>query len=99
MAQYEHLPIYKKAFELSLFLENEVKNFSRYHKYTLGSELRDKSRRAAILIIRANSRTDKLGILLELRAGYNGFGGGWNVGWVERLQLLGFAAELYQTNR
>ena len=67
MAQYEHLPIYKKAFELSLFLENEVKNFSRYHKYTLGSELRDKSRRAAILIIRANSRTDKLGILLELR--------------------------------
>ena len=34
MAQYEHLPIYKKAFELSLFLENEVKNFSRYNKYT-----------------------------------------------------------------
>ncbi len=67
MAQYEHLPIYKKAFELSLFLENEVKNFSRYQKYTLGSELRKKSRRVAILIIRANSRTDKLGILLELR--------------------------------
>ncbi len=32
-------------------------------------------------------------------SGYNGFGGGWNVGWVERRQLLGFAAEFYQTNR
>ena len=32
-------------------------------------------------------------------SGYNGFGGGWNVGWVERRQLLGFATEFYQTNR
>ncbi len=31
--------------------------------------------------------------------GYSGFGGGWNVGWVERRQLLGFATEFYQTNR
>ena len=31
--------------------------------------------------------------------GYHGFGGGWNVGWVERRRLLGFATEFYQTNR
>jgi hypothetical protein len=40
MAHYEHLPIYKKAYDLTLYFENIVRNFSRYHKYTLGTELR-----------------------------------------------------------
>ena len=44
MARYEHLPIYKKAMDLTIYLEKIVRNFSRYHKYTLGSELRAKSR-------------------------------------------------------
>ena len=44
MARYEHLPIYKKAMDLTVYLEKIVRNFSRYHKYTLGSELRAKSR-------------------------------------------------------
>jgi len=43
-AQAEHLPIYKKAMDLTIYLEKIVRNFSRYHKYTLGSELRAKSR-------------------------------------------------------
>ncbi len=38
MARYEHLPIYKKAMDLSIYFEKIVRNFSRYHKYTLGSE-------------------------------------------------------------
>ena len=33
------------------------------------------------------------------QTGYNGFGGGWDEGWVERRQLLGFAMEFYQTNK
>lgn len=41
MAQYEHLPIYKAAFDLQVYFEGIVKNFSRYHKYTHGSALRD----------------------------------------------------------
>jgi hypothetical protein len=45
MAQYEHLPIYKKAFDMIVYIENTVKGFSRYHKYTLGTELRFKTRR------------------------------------------------------
>ncbi len=44
MARYEHLPIYKKAMDLTVYLEKIVRNFGRYHKYTLGSELRAKSR-------------------------------------------------------
>jgi hypothetical protein len=67
MARYEHLPIYKTAMDLAVYLEQVVRNFSRYHKYTLGSELRQQSRELVTVIIRANSRRDKLPVLSELR--------------------------------
>ena len=67
MARYEHLPIYKKAMDLAVHMEQIVRNFSRYHKYTLGSELREKSREVVEAIIRANSRLEKLPHLVELR--------------------------------
>jgi hypothetical protein len=51
MAQYEHLPIYRKAFDLTIFLENAVRNFSRYHKYSIGADLRNLSRQIVRLII------------------------------------------------
>ena len=41
MAQTEHLPIYKAAYDLCLYLEQVVHGFSRYHKYSLGADLRD----------------------------------------------------------
>ena len=66
MARYEHLPIYKKAMELSIYLQNKVRNFSRYNKYTIGTELRDLSRSILLLIIRANSAMDREKILGEL---------------------------------
>jgi len=31
MAQAEHLPIYKSAYDLCLYFEQAVRNFSRYH--------------------------------------------------------------------
>ena len=40
MARYEHLPIYKTAMDWTVYLEQVVCNFSRYHEYTLGSDLR-----------------------------------------------------------
>ena len=45
MAQTEHLPIYKKTYDLCLYFEPVVRNFSRYHKYSLGQDLRDGARR------------------------------------------------------
>ena len=45
MARYEHLPIFREAYDLSVHIEKIVRNFSRYHKYTLGTDLRNKSLR------------------------------------------------------
>jgi len=55
MAQYEHLPIYRAALKLAIHLENVVRGFSRYNKYTLGSEMRRYAQDILGLIIRANS--------------------------------------------
>jgi hypothetical protein len=67
MAQYEHLQIYRDAFQYLIYCENIVKNFSRYHKYTHGTELRNLARSAVQTIIRANSSADKIPVLEELR--------------------------------
>lgn len=75
MARYEHLPIlrrgsgqvYNTALDLAIYLEKIVRTFSRYHKYTLGSDLRGKSREIVGFIIKANSTADRLPVLLELR--------------------------------
>jgi len=43
MARSEHLPIYKAAYDLCLYFEQVVHGFSRYHKYAIGSHLREGS--------------------------------------------------------
>ncbi|MBX3027857.1 four helix bundle protein [bacterium] len=67
MAQTEHLPIYKAAYELCLYFEQLVRGFSRYHKYSLGQDLRDGARRVLKLIVRANARREKGRVLLQVR--------------------------------
>ena len=69
MAKYNHLPIYKKAIELVVFIENAVRGFARYHKYSIGTRLRETSWEVITLIVKANntpagSRRD---LLIELR--------------------------------
>jgi hypothetical protein len=66
MARYEHLPIYKKAMEQAVYIQTVVRNFSRYNKYSIGSELRDLARKIVLLIIRANSCRSKTAALTEL---------------------------------
>jgi hypothetical protein len=67
MARYDHLPIYRAAFDLVVRLEKLVRQFSRYHKYTLGTELRDGSRRILERIIKANDSRDREPVLTQLR--------------------------------
>ena len=66
MARYEHLPVYKAALDMAVYVEKIVANFSRYHKFTLGSELRVLSHRVVLLVIKANNATDKKVRLSEL---------------------------------
>ena len=67
MAQYEHLPIYKAAFDLLVYFEKIVKNFSRYNKYTHGKALREIAREILMLIVRANNTHNKRPVLEEVR--------------------------------
>jgi len=59
-ALYENLRVYKKSFELVVYFENAVKGFDRYHKYVIGSELRNLARSILILIARANTKSDRI---------------------------------------
>jgi hypothetical protein len=67
MAYYENLPIYRKAVELAVLLENTVRGFPRYHKYAIGADMRHLAGSIAALIIKANSERDKVRTLTELR--------------------------------
>lgn len=69
MARYEHLPIYKAALDAAVHFEQVVAGFSRYHKYSLGTELRHASRLVVEQVIRANSARERLPELIRLRDG------------------------------
>jgi len=67
LAQYEHLPIYKTAFDLLVYFETIVRNSSRYNKYTHGTVLRDLAREVLMLIVTANNTTNKRPALEQVR--------------------------------
>ena len=67
MARYEHLPIDRSAFDWAVHLEKIVRNFSRYHKYSLGLELRQSSRAVLTRVIKANDSTERTSVLRERR--------------------------------
>lgn len=52
----KHLPIWRDANLMMLEVEQAVRAFPRYHKYTIGSELRGSSLRICQLIHRAYTR-------------------------------------------
>lgn len=55
MARHEHLPIYKAALAMTVHFDNLVAGLSRYHKYTLGTELREGSRAVLQQVLRADN--------------------------------------------
>lgn len=58
MARYEHLPLWRDAQRLILLLEQAVRGFPRYHKYTLDTDLRRQALQVGRLIIRANTQRE-----------------------------------------
>ena len=67
MARYDHLPIYRSAMKLAVHLENTVRGFPRYVKYTLGTEMRHEAQQVVGLIIKANNERNRNSTLCELR--------------------------------
>jgi len=64
---YDNLPIFKSALDLVVYIEMIVKNFEKYHKYTIGVDLRTHSKETLFLINKANIGTNRLEKLTELR--------------------------------
>ncbi|CAA6819493.1 MAG: Unknown protein [uncultured Sulfurovum sp.] len=65
----ENLPIFKSALELAVYMEQIVKGFEKYHKYTMGVDLREKSKDILYLINRANLSDNKKLAITNLRDG------------------------------
>ena len=63
----ENLPIFKSAMDLAIYMEQIVKKFDKYHKYTIGVDLRQKSKEILFLLNRANLTKDKALALTKLR--------------------------------
>jgi hypothetical protein len=66
MKYYQQLPIWRHANQLLLYTEQVVRRFSRYHKYTIGSELRRLTSRICQTIHRAVSRKNSFKLLIQL---------------------------------
>ncbi len=64
---YDNLPIYKSALDLVVYIETIVKGFDKYHKYTIGEDLRNYSKELLFLIQRANMSKEREAELLKLR--------------------------------
>ncbi len=64
---YENLPIFHVAMNLAVYIETIVKSFERYHKYTIGVNLRERTQKMLFLISQANMANDRVSKLFELR--------------------------------
>lgn len=59
MAQYQHLPIYKKTYDVLLRTMTATKDFPREYKFTLGQKIKDELIELVVMIYRANSVLNK----------------------------------------
>jgi hypothetical protein len=63
----EKLPIFRKALTLCVYIESIVKGFDRYHKYTIGKEMREFSQSLLFAINKAGLSKDRVEVLTALR--------------------------------
>lgn len=65
MARYQHLPIFKAAYELNIEIHRRVNNFPRVYRYSMGERLKNSTLDFLDLMVRANSTRDKFEILSQ----------------------------------
>jgi len=61
------LPIFRSALELAVYIEIIVKGFDKYHKYTIGQDMRIFSKDLIFMINRVGLADDKKIALTKLR--------------------------------
>ncbi len=59
MARYEHLPIYKRSFDLAVRVETVVAGFAKKHRYSLGTRLQSASQDVLCRVIRAQNASSE----------------------------------------
>ena len=59
--RYKQLPLWRAATRFLLEIEDAVRRFPRYHKYTLGSDLRRQAMTVCRLVARAAQDSDAAG--------------------------------------
>jgi len=64
--RYDHLPIYKAALDLCVYVETIVRVFDKYYKYTIGIDMRTWSKRILFGIHKANRSRNKASLLEHL---------------------------------
>ncbi len=64
MAQYEHLPVFKKSYDLLLAVYQSVGMFGREFKYTIGEKMKNESLELIVSIYKANNTKDKLDMIV-----------------------------------
>lgn len=64
---YDKLPIFKSAMDLVVYVETIVRNFEKYHRYTMGEELRNRARAILFGIQKANMSQERGEELIALR--------------------------------
>jgi len=60
-------PIFRSALELCVYVETIVKGFDKYHKYTIGEDMRKFSKDILFIINRVSLSQDKLSVVTKLR--------------------------------
>ena len=60
MSSNHHFPIFRSALELCVYIETIVKGFDKYHKYTIGEDMRKFSKDLLFIINRVGLAKDKI---------------------------------------
>ncbi len=56
----EKFPIFRKALELCVYIEEIVKSFDKYHRYTIGEDMRQIPKDMLFVINRVGLADDKV---------------------------------------